>query len=125
MQAITHLMFQDGNARAAAERYVSLVPGSSIDGVVGEDGPGQVVRFTLAGRSFMAFESPIGHGFGFTPAMSTYLACETAAEVDALFTPLSEGGSVLMALGEYPFSPRYGWCVDRYGVPWQVGVDPA
>ncbi len=123
MDAITHLMFQDGNARKAAEWYVSLVPGSSVEQVVGEDGPGQIVRFTLAGRPFMAFESPSVHDFGFTPAMSSYLACERAAEVDDLFSALSDGGAVLMPVGEYEFSPRYGWCVDRYGLSWQVGVD--
>ena len=25
-----------------------------------------------------------------------------------------------MALGEYPFSQRYGWTQDRYGLSWQV-----
>jgi predicted 3-demethylubiquinone-9 3-methyltransferase (glyoxalase superfamily) len=123
MDAITHLMFQDGNARQAAEWYVSLVPGSSVDRVVGDDGPGQIVRFTLAGRPFMAFESPPVHDFGFTPAMSTYLTCEAAAQVDDLFAAFSDGGAVLMALGEYDFNPRYGWCVDRYGVSWQIGTD--
>ena len=26
----------------------------------------------------------------------------------------------LMELGEYPFSERYGWTQDRYGLSWQV-----
>jgi predicted 3-demethylubiquinone-9 3-methyltransferase (glyoxalase superfamily) len=123
MDAITHLMFQDGNARAAADFYVSVVPGSSVDRIAGDDGPGQFVKFTLAGRPFMAFESQPVHDFGFTPAMSTYLTCEAASEVDDLFAALSDGGAVLMPVGEYGFSPRYGWCVDRYGVSWQVGID--
>jgi predicted 3-demethylubiquinone-9 3-methyltransferase (glyoxalase superfamily) len=25
-----------------------------------------------------------------------------------------------MELGEYPFSERYGWTQDRYGLSWQV-----
>ncbi len=122
---MTHLMFQDGSARAAAERYVDVVPGSSIDDVTGDDGPGQVIRFTLAGRPFIAFESPVAHDFGFTPAMSTYLVCDAAKEVDEVFAGLSEGGSVLMPVADYEFSPRYGWCVDRFGVSWQVGLEPA
>jgi predicted 3-demethylubiquinone-9 3-methyltransferase (glyoxalase superfamily) len=122
MDAITHLMFQDGRAREAVERYVEVVPGSSVDEVVGADGTGQVIRFTLAGRPFMAFDSPPVHDFGFTPAMSTYLMCADASEVDALFAALSEDGTVLMPVDTYDFSPRYGWCIDRFGVSWQVGA---
>jgi predicted 3-demethylubiquinone-9 3-methyltransferase (glyoxalase superfamily) len=41
-------------------------------------------------------------------------------ETDALWGTLSEGGAVLMPLDAYPFSERYGWCQDRYGLSWQV-----
>ncbi len=123
MNAITHLMFQDGSARRAAERYVEIVPNSSIDRAVGNNGPGQIIRFTLAGRPFMAFESPPVHDFGFTPAMSTYLSCEAASEVDSVFEALSGGGTSLDARGRVRIQPRYGWCVDRFGVSWQIGID--
>ncbi|MGQ0569414.1 MAG: VOC family protein, partial [Armatimonadota bacterium] len=33
---------------------------------------------------------------------------------------LSEGGTVLMPLEKYPFSERYGWVQDRYGLSWQL-----
>lgn len=112
----THLMFQDGNARTAAELYVSLVPDSRIE----EGGSDNPVSFTLAGNSYIAFESDVQHGFSFTPAMSIFVTCETADEVDAIFTGLIEGGEALMPLGDYGFSPRFGWCTDRFGVSWQV-----
>jgi len=117
----THLMFQDGSAREAVERYVELIPGSTITDVTGPDGPGQTIRFTLANRPFIAFDSPIGHEFGFTPSMSIFVTCDTSAEVDELFGKLSTDGSVLMPLDDYGFSPRFGWCTDRHGVSWQVG----
>src|SRR5690242_6550379 len=97
----THLMFQDGSARDAVERYVELIPGSEITEVTGADGPGQVIRFTLAGKQFIAFESPVRHGFDFTPSMSIFVTCETAGEVDELFGALSSNGSVLMPLDDY------------------------
>ena len=118
----THLMFQDGSARVAVERYVDLIPGSGITDVTGPDGPGQTIRFTLANRPFLAFESPIAHDFGFTPSMSIFVTCATPDEVDELFRELSSGGAVLMPLDDYGFSPRFGWCTDRHGVSWQVGV---
>lgn len=42
------------------------------------------------------------------------------ARLDETWAKLSDGGSVLMELGEYPFSPYYGWVQDRYGVNWQL-----
>jgi predicted 3-demethylubiquinone-9 3-methyltransferase (glyoxalase superfamily) len=40
--------------------------------------------------------------------------------VDALWEKLSKGGTPLMPVGAYPFSERYGWTQDRYGLSWQV-----
>jgi len=58
--------------------------------------------------------------FKFNPSISFLVACKTKNEVDALWVKLSEGGTALMELGEYPFSQRYGWVQDRYGLSWQV-----
>jgi predicted 3-demethylubiquinone-9 3-methyltransferase (glyoxalase superfamily) len=116
----THLMFQDGSAGEAVERYVELIPGSTIIEVTGPDGPGQTIRFTLANRPFIAFDSPIAHDFDFTPSMSIFVTCDTPDEVDELLGKLSAGGGVMMPLDDYGFSPRFGWCVDRHGVSWQV-----
>jgi len=58
--------------------------------------------------------------FKFNPSISFHVKCETKDEVDAIWEKLSEGGTVLMELGEYPFSERYGWLNDKYGLSWQV-----
>ncbi len=42
------------------------------------------------------------------------------AEMDSVWAALSSEGSVLMPLDEYPFSSRYGWIQDKYGVSWQL-----
>ncbi len=62
------------------------------------------------------------HGFGFTPAMSLFVECESEAELDAAFGRLSEGGNVLMPVGNYGFSSRFGWLTDRFGVSWQLNL---
>jgi predicted 3-demethylubiquinone-9 3-methyltransferase (glyoxalase superfamily) len=117
----------EGQAEAAIELYTSLFPDAEVERLVrygeGEAGPpGTIYQavFVLNGQRIMAIDSPMPHGFTFTPAMSLFVTCETEAEVDRLFAALSEGGQVLMPLDNYPFSPRFGWTNDRFGVSWQV-----
>jgi predicted 3-demethylubiquinone-9 3-methyltransferase (glyoxalase superfamily) len=70
----------------------------------------------------MAIDSPVKHDFTFTPAMSLFVDCADEAEIDALFAKLSEGGKVLMPLAAYPFSRKFGWLSDRFGVSWQLNL---
>lgn len=37
---------------------------------------------------------------------------------------LAEGGGVLMPVDAYPFSPRFAWINDRFGVSWQLSAKP-
>ncbi len=124
--ANTLLMFA-GKAEEAMNFYVSLLPNSRILAIrrygPGQPGPeGSVIQatFTLAGREFMAIDSVVKHPFTFTPATSIFVTCATADEVDDLVTRLGDRGQVFMPLGEYPFSPRFSWLADRFGVSWQV-----
>ena len=68
--------------------------------------------------SFMAISA--GPLFKFNPSISFLVACKTKPEVEAIWEKLSERGTALMELGEYPFSEKYGWVQDRYGLSWQV-----
>lgn len=49
-------------------------------------------------------------------------ADDPIAEIDRIHDRLIDGGRALMPLDEYPFSPRYAWIEDRYGVSWQLFV---
>ena len=72
----------------------------------------------MAGQQFEAISA--GPYFKFNPSISLMVACHAAEEVDAKWKALIEGGTELMPLGEYPFSKRYGWVQDRYGLSWQL-----
>jgi len=120
------LMFASG-AEAAMNFYISLFPGARIESISRYDaeGPGpegsvKQATLLLLERRFEFFDSPVRHGFGFTPAISFAVACDGAEEVDRLFAALSDGGQVLMGLDAYPFARRFGWVNDRYGVSWQM-----
>jgi predicted 3-demethylubiquinone-9 3-methyltransferase (glyoxalase superfamily) len=124
----TFLMFE-GRCEEALTFYVSLFPGAEITGVqrYGADGPGaqgsvKQATFALSGQTFMAIDSPVSHGFTFTPAMSLFVDCASEAEIEGLFAKLSDGGQVLMPLNAYPFSPRFGWLSDKFGVSWQLNL---
>jgi predicted 3-demethylubiquinone-9 3-methyltransferase (glyoxalase superfamily) len=62
------------------------------------------------------------HAFSFTPAISIYITCKSEEEVDHLYSNLSTDGQVLMPLDTYPFSKKFGWIADRYGVSWQIAL---
>lgn len=126
----TFLMFQDDNAEEAMNFYVSLFDDSEIVSItrygeneVGKEGTVMHAVFSLNGQKYMCIDSHIKHEFTFTPAMSLYVRCDTEEEINKLFEKLSEGGQILMPLGPYPFSERFGWVNDKYGVSWQLTFD--
>lgn len=122
MQKITpHLWFAK-EAKEAAEFYVSLFENSKITNITTlhntPSGDCDVVSFELSGQNFMAISA--GPLFKFNPSVSFHVKCKTKDEVDAMWNKFSEGGTVLMELGEYPFSEKYGWIQDKYGLSWQL-----
>ena len=126
----TFLMFE-GKAEEAMNFYVSLFEDAEIvsvkrygPGEPGKEGSVVHAQFTLGDQAFMCIDSPAKHAFTFTPATSIFLVCDGSEQVDRLFGELSEGGQVMMPLGEYPFSPRFAWVSDKYGVSWQLSAAP-
>jgi predicted 3-demethylubiquinone-9 3-methyltransferase (glyoxalase superfamily) len=123
------LMFQDGRAEEAMRLYASLFPQSRIEAVdhVGAGGQGKegsLLRgmLNIAGQMLRFFDSPVKHGFEFTPSISLFVDCDTEAELDKLYAALLEGGGALMPLGNYGFSRKFGWVNDRFGVSWQLNL---
>lgn len=121
------LMFQDGTAQRALDLYFATLPDARMVRVERYDqrGPGapgtiKVAVFTLCGREFMCSDSPVRHAFAFTPSSSIFVDFDSVAELDRVFGMLSDGGQVLMPLGNYGFSQRFGWLNDRFGVSWQL-----
>lgn len=114
-QKITPFLWFNGQAEEAAGFYVSLFEDSAVTQVVryGASGPGpegtaMTVAFRLAGQHFVALNA--GPQFSFTEAVSFVINCDTQAEIDALWSRLTEGGT----------PGQCGWLKDRYGLSWQV-----
>jgi predicted 3-demethylubiquinone-9 3-methyltransferase (glyoxalase superfamily) len=126
---ITPFLMFAGAAEEAMTFYVSLFPNSRIHGVsrygagqTGKEGTLQQARFEIDGQSLMCIDSPAEHAFTFTPAMSLYVTLADTDALDAAFHALAHRGQVYMRLDAYPFSPRFGWVQDRFGVSWQLGL---
>ena len=91
----------------------------------GEGEPEGTVKhavFILNGQEYMAMDSNMAHQFTFTPAISIFVTCEMEEEIDTLFKELSNGGSVFMELNKYPFSEKFGWVEDKFGISWQLNL---
>ena len=122
---IPHLWF-DTQALEAAKVYTSLIPDSQIDWTHEltdtPSGNAVLLQFQLANLTLAAISA--GPYFKLNESASLMVHFQDKAELDRVFQDLSEGGRILMPLGDYPFNPHYVWFEDRFGLSWQFLLDP-
>jgi predicted 3-demethylubiquinone-9 3-methyltransferase (glyoxalase superfamily) len=106
----------DSDAKAAADLYCSLFINSRIT----VDTP-MVVNFELAGQKFMALNG--GPMFKINPSISFFVKCTSIDQTNKIWNKLIDGGKALMAIDKYPWSERYGWLQDKFGLSWQVMIN--
>lgn len=82
------------------------------------------IQFRVHDMEFVAINA--GPEFTPNPSISFFVNFDPSRDdqarehLDELWGKLSDGGMALMELGEYPFSPHYGWVQDKFGVSWQL-----
>lgn len=129
MQKIIPNLWFDTQAEEAVNFYTAIFKNSKIKNVsrygkAGAEiskmpqGSVMTIEFELAGQNYIALNG--GPVFKFNPSVSFIVSCKTKEAVDNLWEKLSPGGLILMELGEYPFSKRFGWLRDKFGLSWQV-----
>lgn len=129
MQKIVPHLWFDTQAKEAADFYVKAFGKNSrvLSSTVLKDTPSgdcDVLRFEIWGFEFMSISA--GPYFTPNPSISFMMNFDpsqhgdAAEDIDRVWKELSQGGKALMELGEYPFSKRYGWIQDKYGVSWQL-----
>ncbi|MEJ9282373.1 VOC family protein [Ureibacillus thermosphaericus] len=123
---VPHLWF-DKEAKEAAEFYTSLFPNSKVIKVSTihdtPSGDCDIVTFEVLGKRFMSISA--GPYFQFNPSISFMVSFDTKdpsahETITKVWDKLSEEGTALMPFDKYPFSEKYGWIQDKYGLSWQL-----
>lgn len=123
---ITYCLWFDQGVEEAVKFYTGVFRTADqprlfdnpVDTPSGKEGTLLTASFDLHGQEFLLLNG--GSAFKLNPAVSFLIHCDTAEEVESLWNRLSDGGKALMPLDEYPFSDKYGWIEDKYGVSWQL-----
>lgn len=103
----------DNQAKTAAEFYCSLFGNSKI--IAESD---IVVHIELEGTKVMLLNG--GPVYKINPSISLFYTGTSEEEIVTLWDKLSDGGSAIIPLGSYPWSEKYGWLVDKFGMTWQL-----
>lgn len=125
MQTIIPHLWYNTEAKEAVAFYVDLF-GGNVDWTYTitdtPSGDSDLIQFQLGNMTLAAISA--GPYFKLNESMSLMVNVASKDEVTRLYQALSEGGRVLMPLGEYPFSPYYVWLEDRFGLSWQLSYAP-
>ena len=104
----------DKNAKEAADFYKNTF--SEFEPI--SENP-LAINYRIYGRRFMHLNG--GPGYPINPSISFFLNINNEEEIQKIWDILmQDGGSILMPLNTYPWSAKYGWCADKYGVNWQI-----
>ena len=123
MQKIVPNLWFNGNAKEAADYYVSIFPdgrmisveyypNSTEEGLADfqRDLAGKVltVEFEILGMRFVGINA--GPEFTLSEAISFAVPCKDQGEIDYYWEKLSA----------VPESEQCGWCKDKFGLSWQI-----
>jgi len=113
MKALYPCIWMNNNAQEAAEFYCSVFPEAKI-----EDSNQMVTMWSSMGEKFMLLNG--GPMFKPTPSISFYSIFSDESQIQQIWDKLADGGMIMMPLDSYPWSKKYGWLQDKYGVCWQL-----
>lgn len=106
----------NGQAKEAADFYCNIFSDAKI---ISENPI--VVMLEIHGKKIMALNG--GPHFAINPSISFFVHSNSIAEIDNQWQQLMDGGKALLPLNEYPWSKRYGWVQDKFGMTWQLMIN--
>lgn len=136
MQKIVPNLWFNHTAAQAAAFYETVLPNTRVTSTQRYPNEGLadfqsefagdvlLVTFEVDGFEFVGINA--GAEFTPNPAISFFLNFDPSRDpqarehLDDVWAALVDGGSELIPLGAYEYSPHYAWVQDRYGVSWQL-----
>lgn len=103
----------DQKAKDAADFYTEAFTEAALI----SDG-GISFEFSIYGFKFLGING--GPMYKPNPSISFFVECDSLEELDHAYKILTEGGMVMMALDAYPWSEKYAFIQDKFGVSWQL-----
>lgn len=106
---------EKSGAKEAAKLYCSVFQKSKITA----QSP-IVTEIEVSGQTFILLDG--GPKYQPNPSISFYYICENEQELDNIWNAFQKGGNVMMPLDKYPWSEKYGWITDKFGISWQLAL---
>ena len=133
MKLDTYLCF-NGDCEAAFNVYTAALggrpgpifryAGSPMSDKVPENWQNKIMHgsIELPDRVLMGADSPPGT-YEAPRGFTLSLQMKETEKAEQVFRILSEGGKVIMPLEKTFWAARFGVCIDRFGIPWQVNCE--
>jgi PhnB protein len=126
-------LFFGGNCREAFDRYKEIFGGELFimtmkempsEDPVAEDQADLIAHAALMyeGHLLMGSDDP-SDSFSSVQGMQVNYSVADVAEAQRAFSALTEGGQTTLPIAPTSWSPMFGMCVDRFGIPWMVSTD--
>jgi len=114
-EKITPCLWFNARAKEAAALYCSVF----ADAKITAQSP-IVTGINISGQSFTLLDG--GPMYKPNPSISFYYICEKEDELNNIWNAFGKEGTVLMPLDKYPWSEKYGWINDKFGISWQIAL---
>lgn len=114
-ESITPCLWFNGRAREAAEFYTRFLPDTKITAQTQ-----LVTEIEISGHRFTLLDG--GPIFQPNPSISFSYQIDSIDEINRIWEAFKEGSTILMDLDKYPWSEKYGWLNDKFGISWQFIV---
>jgi predicted 3-demethylubiquinone-9 3-methyltransferase (glyoxalase superfamily) len=114
-EKITPCLWFNSEAKEAAALYCSVFANARITA----QSP-IVTGIEISGQSITLLDG--GPMYKPNPSISFYYLCENTEDVDRIWNAFNKGGQIMMPLDKYPWSEKYGWITDKFGISWQIAL---
>ena len=133
MQINPYITF-NGQCQAAFKFYEQVLGGKIMSQMTWGEMPGadqfpkemhQLIMHTslsVGDQTLMGADAPPDR-YQSPKGMNVSIHVKDKAEAERIFNALAEGGNVTMPFSQTFWSPGFGMCVDRFGIPWMVNTE--